>query len=93
MIAAIRIEFQRERMETEQGRHEQNAAIAILKIGPMYDGVHQQALRINEDVAFLPSSRHSIKLRLTEPLAPSALDLLASVVTDGIDRGPLFPRS
>ena len=40
-------------LEAEQTRHDENAAIAILNIRRMDDGMHQQALRIDKDVALL----------------------------------------
>ena len=53
LIAAIGIELQQEREEPEQRRHHQDAAVAILNIGGVHDGVHQQALRIDEDMPLL----------------------------------------
>ena len=35
------------------GSEDQNAAIAVLDIGWMHDGVHQQAYRVDKDVALL----------------------------------------
>ena len=53
LIAAIGVEFQQERIHAEQGRHDERAAIAILNVGGMHDGVDQQALRIDENVPLL----------------------------------------
>jgi hypothetical protein len=53
LIAAVGIEFQKKRIHAEQGRHDECAAIAILNIGRMNDGVDQQALRVDEDVTLL----------------------------------------
>ena len=53
LIAAIGIELEQKRIEAEQRRHHQNAAIAVLDVGGMNDGVHQQALRIDENVPLL----------------------------------------
>ena len=39
--------------KAEQGRHQQDATVAILNVGGMHDGVHQEALRINEDMPLL----------------------------------------
>ena len=50
-IAAIGVELQEKRVETKQRRHHQHAAVAILDVGGMDDGVHQEALRIDKDVA------------------------------------------
>lgn len=50
LIAAIGVEPQQEGKHAEQRRHDQRAAVAILHVGGMHDGMHQQALRIDEDV-------------------------------------------
>ncbi len=52
-IAAIGIELEQERVGAKQGGHQQHAAVAVLDVGRMHDGVHQQALRVDEDVALL----------------------------------------
>ena len=51
LIAAIGVKLEKKRIESEQARHDENAAIAILNIGRVDDGSHQQALRIDKDVA------------------------------------------
>jgi hypothetical protein len=37
----------------EQARDQQRAAVAVLDVGGVHDGVHQQALGIDEDVPLL----------------------------------------
>ena len=53
LIATIGVEFQQERIHAEHGRHDQCAAIAILNVGGVHDGVDQQALRIDKNVPLL----------------------------------------
>ena len=53
LVAAVRVELEQERKQSEQRAHQQNAAVAILDIGGMNDGAQQQALRIYQDVALL----------------------------------------
>ena len=53
LIAAIGVEFQQERMHAEQGRHDKRAAIAILYVGGVHDGVDQQAFRVDENMPLL----------------------------------------
>jgi len=53
LIAAIGVELDQERKGAEQARHQQRPAIAVLDIGGVHDGVHQQALGIDEDVPLL----------------------------------------
>ncbi len=40
-------------MPAEQRRHQEHAAVAVLEIGGMDDGVKQQALRVYQDMALL----------------------------------------
>jgi hypothetical protein len=54
LISTIGVEFKQKGIKAEQGCHQQRAAIAILDIGGMHDGVHQEALRIDENVPLLP---------------------------------------
>src|SRR5262245_47490729 len=42
-----------ERIEAEQRGHQERAAVAILDIGGVHDGVHQEALRVDENVPLL----------------------------------------
>ena len=53
LIAAVGVELEKERIEAEQGCHEQRAAVAVLNVGGVHDGVHQEALRIDENVPLL----------------------------------------
>ena len=53
LIAAVGIELLQERIHPEQSRQKQDAAVAILDIGGMNDGVEQQAQRIDENVPLL----------------------------------------
>jgi hypothetical protein len=53
LISAIGVEFQQERKHAEHRRHDEYAAVAILNVGRMHDGVDQQALRVDENVALL----------------------------------------
>ena len=53
LIAAVGIELEQEWKHAEQRAHQQQAAIAILDVGGVNDGVQQQALRIYQDVTLL----------------------------------------
>ena len=53
LVASIGVELEKKGIEAEQARHDENAAIAILNIRSMDDGMHQQALCIDKDVALL----------------------------------------
>ena len=55
LIAAIGVELAQEREQAEQRGHQQHAAVAILDVGGMNDGVQQQTLRCRrEDAASCP---------------------------------------
>ena len=51
LIAAVSVELEQERVEAEQRRHQQHAAVAVLHIGRVHDGLHQQALGVDQDMA------------------------------------------
>jgi hypothetical protein len=53
LIGGVGKEFLQERVHPEQGRKLQDAAVAILDIGGMNDGVDQQTQRIYNDMALL----------------------------------------
>jgi hypothetical protein len=53
LITAIGVEFHQERIPAEHGRHHECAAVAILNVSSMNDGMNQQALRIDENVPLL----------------------------------------
>ena len=53
LIGAVGKQLHEERKPTEQRRHQQDAAIAILDVGGMHDGVQQQTLRIDENMPLL----------------------------------------
>ena len=50
-IAAVGKEPGQKRKGAEQGRHQRRAAVAVLDVGGVDGRMHQQALRIDEDVA------------------------------------------
>ena len=53
LIAAVGEVLFQERKHPEQGRHDENAAIAILNIGRMDNGMKQQAQRVYENMSLL----------------------------------------
>ena len=81
LVSAVGKQFFQKRKSAEQGSKDQNAAIPVLNISRMHDGVKQQAYRIDKDVALLAIANH---------LAWAKLDFLARVVARRIDAGPPF---
>ena len=53
LVAAIGEELQKEGEEAEQAGHQHDAAVAVLDVGGMDDGVHQETLRVDDDVPLL----------------------------------------
>lgn len=53
LVSAVGKQFLHKRKLAEQGPEDQNAAVAILDIGGMHDGVKQETYRIDKDVALL----------------------------------------
>jgi len=52
-VASVGEELLQERIHSEQGGKQHNAAVAILNIGAMNDGMEQQTQRIYENMALL----------------------------------------
>ncbi len=52
-IAAIGVKLAQERVQAEHGRHQQHAAVPVLDVGCMHDGVQQQTLGVYKDMALL----------------------------------------
>ena len=53
LIAAVGKELQQKRKGAEQGSRHQRAPVAVLHVGGMNERVHQETLRVDEDVALL----------------------------------------
>jgi hypothetical protein len=53
LIAAVGAELEQEWMQAEQRTHQQHAAVAVLDVRRMHDGVEQQALRVHQEMALL----------------------------------------
>src|SRR5271157_5399552 len=53
LIASVGKEPAQEGEGAEQGRHQRRAAVAVLDVGGVDDRVHQQALRVDENVTLL----------------------------------------
>ena len=82
-VVAVGVEREQERVGFEQGRHQQHASVAVLNAGGVDNGMHQQVLRVDENVALLAF----------DPGQSAALaDLPMSKPGGSIER-PLFRRS
>lgn len=53
LIASIGEEFAQERIQTEQGRENQDPTVAILNVGGMNHRMKQEAYGVDEDVTLL----------------------------------------
>ena len=53
LVAAVGVELQQERIHAEHGGHDEGAAVAVLDVGGVHDGVDQQALRVDENMPLL----------------------------------------
>ena len=53
LVAAVGEQLAQEREQAEQGRQDQHAAVAVLNVRRMNDGMQQQAYRIDEDMPLL----------------------------------------
>ena len=52
-VSAIGIELVQNRIEAEKRRHHQDTAVAILNAGVVHEGMHQEALSVDENVPLL----------------------------------------
>ena len=53
LVTAIGVELQQEGVEPKQRAHQQHATVAVLDVGGVDDGLHQQALGVDQDVPLL----------------------------------------
>ena len=53
LVASVGEQLLQERIHTKQGRQQQDAAVAILNVGGMNDGMQQQTQRIYQNMALL----------------------------------------
>ena len=53
LVASVGVALDQEREGAEQVRHHKRTAVAVLNVGGMHDRVHQEALRIDKNVALL----------------------------------------
>jgi len=53
LISAIRKELPQEWEQTKQRRQHESAAVTVLDISGVHDGMHQQAVRIDKNVPLL----------------------------------------
>ena len=82
LISAIGVELEKEGIEAEQGGHEEHAAIAILDVRCMHDGVHQEALRVDENVSLLALDllARIISMRIVRPPFSALFTLWLSMI-------------
>jgi hypothetical protein len=80
LITAVGEQRLQKGKHVEQGRHDENASIAILNIGRMNDGVEQEAYCIDKNVPLL-----ALDLSAT-----SSLSLLARIVPVRINARPPY---
>src|SRR5215204_5863902 len=54
LIAAVGVKLEQKRRQPEEGGHDHHATVTVLHVGGMHEGVHQQALGVDQDMALLP---------------------------------------
>src|SRR3954468_21781275 len=54
LIAAVGVKLEQKRVQPEEGGHDHHATVTVLHIGCLHEGVHQQALCVDQDMALLP---------------------------------------
>ena len=53
LVPTVSIELQQEGVQAEQRAHQHHPAVAVLDVGGVNDGLHQQALGVDQDVPLL----------------------------------------
>src|SRR5262249_33450787 len=74
LVATIGKELFQERVHPEKGRKKQDAAIAILDIGRVNDGVQQQTQRVYENMALLALDLFARVIAMRIDAAPAVLE-------------------
>jgi hypothetical protein len=96
LVAAVGIELEQERMQAEQRAHQQHAAVAVLEVGGMHEGMEQQTLRIDEEVTLLALDLLArIKARRIDAALPFSAPLtlwLSMIATVGLASRPACSR-
>ena len=82
LIAVVGVELQQERKPSKQRGHQQHAAVTVLNVCRVDDALHQQALRINEDMSlFAFDLLGGVKpMRVREPPFSALLTLWLSIM-------------
>ena len=82
LIAAIGIEREQERVEPEQRGHHHDAAVTILNVSGMDECVHQEALRVDQNVPLLALDLLSriVAVRIVAPPFSALLTLWLSMM-------------
>ena len=75
LVAAIGVELEQKRMQAEDGGHQKHAAITVLDVRRVHDGMEQQALCVYQDVTLLALDflARVIAMRVGRPPPFSAL--------------------
>lgn len=96
MIGAVGKQLLEEWKLTEQRRQQQDAAIAILNAGGMYDGVQQQAQRINQNMPLLALDQlariEAVRIDARPPFSPLLTLWLSIMPAVGLASRSAFSR-
>ena len=95
LIATVGVKLQQEREQPEHRSHQQHATVAVLDIGGVDDGLHQQALCVDQDVPLLALDLLPgiVTMRVREPPFSALLTLwLSMIATVGLASRPACSR-
>lgn len=96
LVAAVGIELEQERMQAKERAHHQHAAVAVLEVGGMHQGMEQQTLRVYQDVALLALDLLArIKARRSNAAPPFSAPLtlwLSMIAAVGLASRPACSR-
>src|SRR3712207_2228215 len=96
LVAAVGVELEQEWVEPEQRPHRQHPTVAVLDVGGVDDGLHQQALGVDQDVALLASDLLArVVARRVDATPPSSAPLtlwLSMIAAVGLASRPARSR-
>jgi hypothetical protein len=96
LVAAVGVELAREGMQAKERAHHQHAAVAVLEVGGMHEGMEQQTLRVHQEVALLARDLLArIKARRIDAAPPFSAPLtlwLSMIAAVGLASRPACSR-
>ena len=96
LVTGIGVEPGQERVQSEQGRDQQSAAVAVLDVGRVHDGVQHQALGVDQHMALLSldllAGIEAVRIDLRPPFSALLTLWLSMMAAVGLASRPACSR-